>query len=128
MLSSSGVHSDIVENGSDVVDRFDASPDGYYDAILMDVKMPVMTGLEATKEIRKLNRKDAKNIPIIALTSSDSPDDVQKSIEAGMDEHLSRCSFCHAVFKVQRTPTEFKIYLKYISVLYSKNIILRLDF
>lgn len=90
MLSSSGVHSDIVENGQDVVARFSDSPEGYYDAILMDVRMPVMTGLEATQEIRRLHRKDAKSIPIIALTSNDSPSDVQKSMEAGMDEHLSK--------------------------------------
>lgn len=90
MLSSSGVHSDIEENGQDVVNRFSRSPEGYYDAILMDVRMPVMTGLEATKEIRSMHRKDAKSIPIIALTSNDSPMDVQKSIDAGMDEHLSK--------------------------------------
>lgn len=90
MLSSSGVHSDIEENGQDVVTRFNTSPEGYYDAILMDVRMPVMTGLEATKEIRKMHRKDAKTIPIIALTSNDSPSDVQKSLDAGMDEHLAK--------------------------------------
>ena len=90
MLSSSGVHSDIEENGQDVVTRFSTSPEGYYDAILMDVRMPVMTGLEATKEIRKMHRKDAKTIPIIALTSNDSPSDVQKSLDAGMDEHLAK--------------------------------------
>lgn len=90
MLSSSGVRCDIVENGQAVVDRFERSQTGYYDAILMDVKMPVLSGLEATKEIRKMSRSDAKSIPIIALTANDSDSDIQKSFDAGMNEHLSK--------------------------------------
>lgn len=90
MLSSSGVKSDIVENGQAVVDKFERSSRGYYAAILMDVRMPVMNGLEAAKAIRRLKRSDAKSIPIIALTANDADSDIQKSIDAGMNEHLSK--------------------------------------
>lgn len=90
MLSSSGVHSDIEEDGRALIDRFAESPVGYYDAILMDVNMPVLSGLDAAKEIRRMRRKDAKTIPIVALTANDTSEDVSKSMEAGMNEHLSK--------------------------------------
>lgn len=90
MLSTSGVRVDIEENGQAVVDRFRDSDEDYYDAILMDVRMPVMDGLEATRTIRSLNRRDAGSIPIIALTANDVESDVAKSRAAGMNEHLSK--------------------------------------
>ena len=90
MLATSGVRVDIEENGQAVVDTFAGSDEGYYDVILMDVRMPVMDGLEATKEIRKLDRSDAKTVPIIALTANDVETDVRKSLAAGMNEHLSK--------------------------------------
>ena len=72
------------------MDRFRDSDEDYYDAILMDVRMPVMDGLEATRTIRSLNRRDAGSIPIIALTANDVESDVAKSRAAGMNEHLSK--------------------------------------
>ena len=90
MLSAHGVRSDIVENGQEVLERYSDCGPGYYDAILMDIKMPVMDGLEATKEIRALKRPDAGTVPIIALTANDVEEDVQKSLQAGMNAHLSK--------------------------------------
>ena len=63
---------------------------GYYDAILMDVRMPEMDGLEATRAIRALQRPDAKDIPIIAMTANAFDEDVQRSLQAGMNAHLSK--------------------------------------
>ena len=62
----------------------------YYDAILMDMRMPEMDGLEATRVIRAMDRKDAKEIPIIALTANAFDEDVQKSLQAGLNAHLSK--------------------------------------
>lgn len=78
------------ENGKIAVDIFNKSEEYYFDAILMDVKMPVMNGLEATAAIRKLNRKDSKEIPIIALTANAFDDDVKKSLQSGMNAHLTK--------------------------------------
>ena len=90
MLATRGVRADIAENGQVVFDKFADSPEGFYSAILMDVKMPVLDGLEATKEIRSLSRSDARDIPIIALTSNDVKADVDKSLQAGMNAHLGK--------------------------------------
>lgn len=65
------------------------SPIGYYNAILMDIRMPVMTGYDATKEIRKLNRDDS-NLPIIAMTADAFSEDAKKCIECGMNEHIAK--------------------------------------
>ena len=78
------------ENGRITLEMFEAHEEGYYDAILMDMRMPEMDGLEATRRIRKLNRKDAKTIPIIALTANAFDEDVQRSMQAGLDAHLSK--------------------------------------
>ena len=69
---------------------FEESPVGHYDVILMDVRMPEMDGLEATEAIRKLNRPDAKTIPIIAMTANAFDEDVQRSLQVGMDAHLTK--------------------------------------
>ncbi len=81
---------DHAENGKLLVEMFARSPENYYDAILMDVRMPIMDGLQATEEIRKLNRGDAKKIPIIAMTANAFDEDVQRSLQAGMNAHLSK--------------------------------------
>ena len=78
------------ENGRIAVEMFSGHEEGYYDAILMDMRMPEMDGLEATKRIRALNRKDAKTIPVIALTANAFDEDVQRSMQAGLDAHLSK--------------------------------------
>ena len=81
---------DLAENGKIALDKFSQSDEGYYDAILMDIRMPIMNGLEATKRIRALNRLDSKSIPIIALTANAHDDDVQRSMQAGLNAHLSK--------------------------------------
>ena len=81
---------DHAENGQIAVDMFSGSAEYYYDAILMDVRMPVMTGLEATAGIRAIDRPDAKTIPIIAMTANAFDEDVQRSLQAGMNAHLSK--------------------------------------
>ncbi|MBQ9468128.1 MAG: response regulator [Clostridia bacterium] len=81
---------DHAENGRIVVEMFEKSKIGSYDAILMDVRMPEMDGLEAAAAIRALDRPDAKTIPIIALTANAFDEDVQRSLQAGMNAHLSK--------------------------------------
>jgi CheY-like chemotaxis protein len=77
-------------NGKVALEMFEKSTSGIYTAILMDVRMPVMDGLEATAAIRALDREDAKKIPIIALTANAFDEDVQLSTQAGMNAHLSK--------------------------------------
>ncbi len=81
---------EIAENGRIALEKFEESDKGYYDAILMDMRMPEMDGLEATKRIRALDRDDAKEIPIIALTANAFDEDVQRSLQVGMNAHLSK--------------------------------------
>ena len=78
------------ENGQMAVEQFRQSPSGYYSAILMDIRMPVMDGLEAAKAIRALARDDAATVPIIAMTANAFDEDVQKSMAAGMNAHLAK--------------------------------------
>ena len=81
---------DHAENGRIVLEMFEKSEPGYYDAILMDIRMPEMDGLEAAAAIRALDREDAKRIPIIAMTANAFDEDVQRSLQAGMNAHLSK--------------------------------------
>ena len=81
---------DHAQNGRIVLEMFTKSTVGYYDAVLMDVHMPEMDGLEATEAIRALDREDAKTVPIIALTANAFDEDVQRSLQAGMNAHLSK--------------------------------------
>ena len=90
ILSMRNMKVDHAENGKAALDMFRDSEENYYDAILMDVRMPVMNGLEATAAIRVLDRNDAKNIPIIAMTANAFDEDVQNSLQAGMNAHLSK--------------------------------------
>ena len=99
VLEMRGISADTAENGRIAVEKFTSSPAGYYDAILMDMRMPEMDGLEATKAIRALDREDAKTIPIIALTANAFDEDVQKSLQAGMNAHLSKPVKPEVLFK-----------------------------
>ena len=82
--------SEWAKNGQEAVELFQRSEAGHFDAVLMDMRMPVMDGLTATREIRALDRPDAAAIPIIALTANAFEEDVQHCIEAGMNAHLSK--------------------------------------
>ena len=90
ILGIKEVKLDHAENGKVALDMFMASKPYYYDAILMDVRMPEMDGLEATAAIRALDRKDAQTIPIIAMTANAFDEDVQRSLQVGMNAHLSK--------------------------------------
>ena len=90
VLSARGIYAELAENGRIAVDMFEASEPGYYDAILMDMRMPEMDGLEATRTIRAMDREDAKKIPIIALTANAFDEDVQRSLQAGLNAHLTK--------------------------------------
>ena len=90
ILESREIISDVAENGKIAVDLFAKHPEGYYAAILMDVRMPEMDGLEATRHIRAMDRKDCKDIPIIALTANAFDEDVQRSLQAGLNAHLTK--------------------------------------
>ena len=89
LLRSLGLELDWAENGQLCVDMFQRSAPGYYDAILMDIRMPVMTGYEATRAIRALTRPDA-DLPIIAMTADAFAEDVQKALQAGMNSHIAK--------------------------------------
>ena len=90
LLSDLGLELDWAENGQLCVDMFQQAPEGTYDVILMDIRMPVMTGYEAAKTIRGLKRPDAKEIPIIAMTADAFAEDIQRCLDCGMNAHIAK--------------------------------------
>lgn len=89
ILSEFGLVLDRAVNGKECVEMFEKTEIGYYDAILMDIRMPVMNGYDATKAIRALDRED-HNLPIIAMTADAFSDDAQRCLECGMNAHISK--------------------------------------
>ena len=90
LLKIKGINTDHGENGRRALEIFSASGINHYDAILMDVRMPEMDGLETTEKIRALDRPDAATVPIIAMTANAFDEDVQRSLQVGMNAHLSK--------------------------------------
>ena len=90
MLEDEGAQVTVAENGKRAVERFQSSLPGTFDAILMDVMMPVMDGLTATRAIRALDRPDAASIPILAMTANAFKEDAEKCFAAGMNAHLTK--------------------------------------
>ena len=90
VLEGREVKAELAENGRQALEMFKSSEPGYYDAVLMDMRMPDMDGLEATRAIRSLDREDAASVPIIALTANAFDEDVQRSMQAGLNAHLSK--------------------------------------
>ena len=90
LLSDEGAAVTVAKDGSQAVNIFKEKPEGSFDAILMDIMMPVMDGLTATKKIRTLNHPDAKKIPIIAMTANAFKEDKEKCLAAGMNAHLAK--------------------------------------
>ncbi|MDD3615061.1 MAG: response regulator [Lachnospiraceae bacterium] len=90
LLEKQGIHVIQAENGKKAVDLFMASAEYYFDAILMDIRMPEMDGIESAQTIRHLKRADALNVPIIAMSANAYKEDMEKSIAAGMNAHLSK--------------------------------------
>jgi signal transduction histidine kinase/DNA-binding response OmpR family regulator len=113
VLSMREIEVDHAQNGRIATEMFAGHVSGYYDAILMDMRMPEMDGLEATRAIRAMDRTDAKIIPIIALTANAFDEDVQRSMQAGLNAHLSKPVEPEALFRtleglimVKKTYTE----------------------
>ena len=90
LLSCEGVTCERTMNGQAALERFQQMPPGYFDAVLMDIQMPVMNGYEAARAIRELERPDGKTIPIVAMTANAFAEDVRNSMEAGMNAHLAK--------------------------------------
>ncbi len=90
LLHLDGADGEVAENGQLAVELFLAAGPGHFDAVLMDVQMPVMNGYEATRSIRSLEREDAKTIPIIAMTANAFAEDVKDARDAGMDDHIAK--------------------------------------
>lgn len=90
VLEDAGITVDTAENGREAVDKFYSSKPDTYHAILMDIMMPVMNGLDATRAIRALDHPNARNIPIIAMTANAFSEDAAKCLEAGMNAHLTK--------------------------------------
>jgi len=99
VLGMREIEVDLAENGRIAVGKFSSHESGYYDAILMDMRMPEMDGLEATRAIRTMDREDAKRIPIIALSANAFDEDVQRSLQAGLNAHLSKPVEPEALFE-----------------------------
>lgn len=90
LIKKKGMLAEVAENGQEAVEQFTSHAPGYYDVILMDIRMPVMSGLTATKRIRAMEREDGKTIPIVAMTANAFIRDVEASFAAGLNEHLSK--------------------------------------
>ena len=89
LLGEEGLLLDWAENGQICVEMFQSSPEGYYDAILMDIRMPVMGGYEATQVIRSLERGD-RDLPILAMTADAFAEDVKRALDCGMNAHIAK--------------------------------------
>ncbi|MCM1214311.1 MAG: response regulator [Lachnospiraceae bacterium] len=90
LLEERGFRVDCVHDGAQAVERIRSTEPGTYDAVLMDIMMPVMDGLEATRTIRRMERADCRTLPIIAMSANAFDDDLKKSVECGMNGHLSK--------------------------------------
>ena len=90
VLYLEGITCERAVNGREALTLFQSKPAGYYDGVLMDIQMPEMNGYEASMAIRALDREDAAAIPIIAMTANTFAEDVQKSLDAGMNAHIAK--------------------------------------
>ena len=90
LLESKGMAVSVAQNGLEAIEAYASTPIGYFDAILMDIRMPVMDGLTATRSIRQMKKATARTIPIIAMSANAFEEDIEKSRLAGMNAHLSK--------------------------------------
>lgn len=105
VLRERGLIVTAAENGQIAVKLFQDNPPGTFDVILMDMHMPIMGGLEATKTIRTMERTDAQTIPILALTANDFEEDIRQTREAGMNDHLTKPFDMEKIFEAIVTYT-----------------------
>ena len=98
LLASTNLEIHDAENGARAVEMFEKSSPGFYDLIFMDIQMPVLDGYEATTHIRQMERPDAQNIPILAMTANAYQEDINKALAVGMNGHLSKPIEVNAVF------------------------------
>lgn len=98
IFERAGFEVDCACNGKEAVEKFEASPNGYYDAILMDIHMPVMNGYEAARTIRALEREDAPTVIILAMTANAFYEDAQEAVKNGMNEHFAKPIDPEAIF------------------------------
>ena len=89
-MEKQGFTVETAENGKEAVDKVKAAEPGYYNAVLMDIQMPVMGGYEATKAIRELDDEARRKIPVIAMTANAFAEDVKKAKDAGMNAHIAK--------------------------------------
>ncbi len=90
LLEMTGVSVETAANGQEALDKFESAPPFHYDLILMDIQMPVMNGLDATRALRALERPDAASIPVVAMTANAFVEDIRNSLDAGMNAHVSK--------------------------------------
>ncbi len=102
ILEEAGFVVESAPDGTDAVDMMERAAEDYYDAVLMDVQMPVMNGYEATKAIRAMSRRDAKKIPIIAMTANAMEEDKQRALKSGMNAHIAKPIDMDLLMKVLR--------------------------
>lgn len=100
LLKETGAEIETACDGKEAVDKVSASPEGYYNLIIIDIQMPVMNGLEATKNIRRLDRQDIKKLPIVAMSANAFAEDVQLSLKAGMNEHIAKPIEIISLYKI----------------------------
>ena len=102
ILTEAGFEVESAPDGTDAVSMVEKSPENYYDAVLMDVQMPIMNGYEATRTIRNMQRNDVKNLPIIAMTANALEEDKEAALKNGMNAHLAK-------------PIDIKVFIEVLS-------------
>ena len=90
LLEQTGIRCETAVNGAEGVSSFEKTVPGWYDAILMDIRMPVLNGIESAKKIREMERRDAKTIPIIAMTANAFSEEREEALEAGINDYLTK--------------------------------------
>ena len=90
VLENLGFQVDTADNGRIACDKLAASPEGWYDAVILDIRMPEMDGLEAARTIRAMQRQDAARLPLIAMSANAFEEDISKSLRSGINAHLTK--------------------------------------